>query len=274
MWIFSLSTFYLPCSHATRHLICMQAEARASKTHSLSLSLAASMHRVGFADVCPDRLPAETLLMPACWLWVFHSLLWNKSCRHLSHPVARPECLGAHTDKQARRLKMHTLSAHVPRGNTHICAHSRHRLMNVNLLNSPRPVRSSWLLQFCLSCSACVNSNPLMSGGTRRLMLGVCYMFTQILFILKKDFSGWEKSRGQKNLFAWFLCNYWETQQWTFGLFCVCVLPYFEIMTQHLWKKIMIVTLLKRLRILVLESLWTQKRKGLAAVKKQIITTL
>lgn len=36
----------------------------------------------GFADVCPDLLPAQALLMPVCWLWVFHSLLWNKSQRH------------------------------------------------------------------------------------------------------------------------------------------------------------------------------------------------
>lgn len=36
----------------------------------------------GFADVCLDLLPAEALLMPVCWLWVFHSLLWNKSRRH------------------------------------------------------------------------------------------------------------------------------------------------------------------------------------------------
>lgn len=47
----------------------------------LSLSSPCTQTIVGFADVCPDLLPAQALLMPVCWLGIFHSLSLSNEIR-------------------------------------------------------------------------------------------------------------------------------------------------------------------------------------------------
>lgn len=78
-----LLALYLSHSHSDTHTwFCTRACIHTSTRSSFRSPSTHTRRVAGFADVCPDLLPAQALLMPVCWLWVFHSLLWNKSQRH------------------------------------------------------------------------------------------------------------------------------------------------------------------------------------------------
>lgn len=126
------------CTHKHPLVLSLSLPPPCTYTHSHTLA--------GFADVCPDQLPAEPLLMPVCWLWVFHSLLWNESRIHKSHPMARPECLWAHIYKH-----MHVHACIHARACLCTCTHFRACMLQntcqrlINTCNSVRPSGSSWV---------------------------------------------------------------------------------------------------------------------------------
>lgn len=70
--------------------------------------------QAGFADVCPDLLPTQAILMPVCWLWVFHTLLWNERRRRSCLPVAE-------TPDSSHGFKVHPASECLPSAQSHIC---------------------------------------------------------------------------------------------------------------------------------------------------------
>lgn len=104
-------TPYLSCSRSDTHtLFYTYTHARAyTQTPTLSPSLSLSpptQTLVGFADVCPDLLPAEALLMPVCWLWVFHSLSYETRVGDIRAPsssqIWMPESTHRHTCAQVK----------------------------------------------------------------------------------------------------------------------------------------------------------------------------